>query len=181
MVIRPLGTEKPPAPCPAPQPAPLTCKDPSGEVQLDDTPAEGCGHHAQGRQQTAHQHDRPAAKAIHTHAAERAWGGQRLSGRSHLTQRPSAADQPGAPAAQSTITATHLRGGSGLLAGVCRRENRLPAKKGPACCSGPHSQAGTAVGMGPRWGWPASGPLRWPLPVPYSMASRMDEIQAVSL
>lgn len=54
--------------------ASLTGNDPSGEVELDDASTEGCRHHAQGRQEATCEHDRPAAKAIHTHAAERAWG-----------------------------------------------------------------------------------------------------------
>uniref|UniRef100_A0A480IY48 Monocarboxylate transporter 4 n=1 Tax=Sus scrofa TaxID=9823 RepID=A0A480IY48_PIG len=46
--------------------------DPSGEVELNDASAEGRGHHAQGRQEAPREHDGPAAKAIHTHTAERA-------------------------------------------------------------------------------------------------------------
>lgn len=68
MLLRPLS---------APRPAPrLTSEDPGSEVELDDAPAEGCGHHAQGRQEASRQHDWPAAKAVHTHAAERACGTQ---------------------------------------------------------------------------------------------------------
>lgn len=54
--------------------ASLTGNDSSGEVELDDASTEGCRHHAQGRQEATCEHDGPAAKAIHTHAAERAWG-----------------------------------------------------------------------------------------------------------
>ena len=57
----------------APGGASLTSKDPCGEVELDDAATEGRRHHAQGRQEAACEHDWPAAKAIHTHAAEWAW------------------------------------------------------------------------------------------------------------
>lgn len=53
--------------------ASLTSKDPCGEVELDDASTEGRRHHAQGCQEAARKHDWPAAKAIHTHAAEWAW------------------------------------------------------------------------------------------------------------
>lgn len=66
--------------CPAPGWAPLTGDDPCGEVELDDASAEGRGHHAQGRQEATHEHDRPAAKAVHAHTAEWACGGEWGSG-----------------------------------------------------------------------------------------------------
>lgn len=93
----PPGMDVPPPAHPARSwPAPLTSKDPCGEVQLDDTLAEGGGHHAQGCQEATHQHDWPAAEAVHTHAAERACG-DRLSGgvqplRAPQADTPSSAD-----------------------------------------------------------------------------------------
>lgn len=62
----------------SPSQALLTSNDPCGEVDLDDAPTEGGGHHAQGREEATHEHDRPAAKAVHAHAAEGACGRQLL-------------------------------------------------------------------------------------------------------
>lgn len=84
--------------CPAPGRAPLTSNDPSGEVELDDASAEGRSHHAQGRQEATREHDGPAAKAVHAHAAEWACGGRghRVGpSLSMLTERPGLAAGPG--------------------------------------------------------------------------------------
>lgn len=72
-VTWPLRSERAVA-CPAPRWAPLTGDDPGSEVELDDASAEGRSHHAQGCQEATREHDGPAAKAVHTHAAEWAWG-----------------------------------------------------------------------------------------------------------